>query len=113
MTDYRSWKVGDEIECVNNSNVTEYLKIGGRYKIAEIIGHDLWQYAGCNVSVKLVGFYFPLALSKGTFASSFGAHRFRKPVETKHDISIFTTMLNKSIEQNRKELRELEELENV
>jgi hypothetical protein len=113
MTDYRSWKVGDEIECVFDNNVTEWLQIGGRYKISEIIGHDLWNYNGCNVSVKLVGFSFPVALSNGTFATSFGAYRFRKPVETKHDISIFKAMLNKSIEQNHKELRELEELENV
>ena len=114
MTNYLDWKIGDEVECIDNSSQTTHLKCKQVYKISAIIAHDNWNYNNCSISIQLTGFTFPLLRDDGKRATSFGAWRFRKLQKRKTDISVFTAMLNQTELTNKIELTVKERMpENV
>jgi hypothetical protein len=78
--------LGQKVQCVDNSNQDQNLKVGQTYVIdrAEFIG------AATKTYVWVVGVYDNY---KPTGGGSLYASRFRPLVEKKTDISVFTALL--------------------
>ena len=112
MEDYKTWAVGDEVECVNLSRL-DYgivlIEVGKKYLISSI-SYEKSNFGGGDESI--------LIELKGVFNSigkpAFDVRRFRKLQKRKTDISQFQAMLNQTLLTNQIELTVKERMpENV
>lgn len=110
MEDYKTWVVGDEVECINDipdafgyiskfphinwSTDMSGLKHGNKYKIREICFHPTTK----SLSLKVEEIF------RGEKDPPFNIKRFRKLQKRKIDISQFQAMLNQTLLTNQIEL---------
>lgn len=114
MEDYKTWKIGDEVECVDDSDFRftfgENIPIKGtKYTIRSFV-----YYSG-GVGIRLNEIQNkPMLYDIGGFAEcAFHAWRFRKLQKRKTDISVFTQMLNQTELTNKIELEIKERIKDV
>lgn len=101
MEDYKTWAVGDEVECIRDENTIgkchEGVIVGKKYKIKKL-------------EVRASGLHIWVRDEVG----GYWATRFRKLQKRKTDISQFQAMLNQTLLTNQIELTVKERMpENV
>lgn len=105
MSEYLDWKVGDEVVFIGFPNHINFRdgenlpEVNQKYTIREIFIHK----------EKLVIRLKEIVNDKRNYMDAYGeaafrADSFRKVQKRKTDISVFTVMLNKTPQQNAKEL---------
>lgn len=113
MEDYKTWKVGDEVECIytfkmDGANDYIYPKKGKRYHI-----RDIRIYPNDKIGLILTEIKNKNHQNTGR-EPAFMINKFRKLQKRKTDISQFTAMLNQTLLTNQIELTVKERIpENV
>ena len=100
MEDYKTWAVGDEVECVDNEYFEDVLTNGKKYKIRRL-QITKGYYKGIveeSLSIFIYGVSDEVGYTSEGRRRNAGmnAKRFRKLQKRKTDISQFQAMLNQT-----------------